>query len=204
MSAPLYNTAMPIPPRRNPLSAVHHHFAVNQATSRHPPPARPTTPPKPQRQEQPKPQKSPPLPRQNAKVPPPSPPRVIVDRSRNIELMRVGMLGEVRPPSLPRCIFSLFPAAFMLALCRRHFCPRVVHTLSLASVATERCRHLFVHILGDGSHTSHSTRLCRVMAGLPSAWDAVACSVRMGSTRGRFPSVSILKRLRRKTYTRCV
>ena len=109
MSAPLYNTAMPIPPRRNPLSAVHHHFAVNQATSRHPPPARPTTPPKPQRQEQPKPQKSPPLPRQNAKVPPPSPPRVIVDRSRNIELMRVGMLGEVRPPSLPVAVFLPFP-----------------------------------------------------------------------------------------------
>ena len=44
----------------------------------------------------PKPPSSPPLPRQNAKVTPPSPPKVITDMYNQVELTRVGMLGEVR------------------------------------------------------------------------------------------------------------
>lgn len=44
----------------------------------------------------PKPARSPPLPRQNAKVTPPSPPRVIVDVNHHAEYELVGLLGEVR------------------------------------------------------------------------------------------------------------
>ena len=91
MSAPLYTT-MPPPPRRHPLAAAPSHYAVNQAP-RHAPPRAPGTPPK--QQEQPKQPSSPPLPRQNAKVTPPSPPKIITDKSRTLEFMRVGMLGEV-------------------------------------------------------------------------------------------------------------
>lgn len=37
----------------------------------------------------------PPLPRQNSKTTPPSPPRVIVDQNRQVQYHRVGFLGEV-------------------------------------------------------------------------------------------------------------
>lgn len=37
---------------------------------------------------------SPPLPRQNAKVTPPSPPKVIIDQQRNSQYVRIGLLGE--------------------------------------------------------------------------------------------------------------
>ncbi|KAH9930802.1 kinase-like domain-containing protein [Amylocystis lapponica] len=86
MSVPLYTT-MPPPPRRHPLTAPSNHHAVNQ--HRYTPPG---TPPK--IQEKPKQPSSPPLPRQNAKVTPPSPPRIITDKSRSLEFYRVGMLGE--------------------------------------------------------------------------------------------------------------
>ncbi|OBZ65532.1 Cell cycle serine/threonine-protein kinase CDC5/MSD2 [Grifola frondosa] len=91
MSMPLYTT-MPPPPRRHPLGAAVNHYAVNNRVSNHPPHHRPGTPPKPQ--ENPKQPPSPPLPRQNAKVTPPSPPKVIIDKSRSVEFIRVGMLGE--------------------------------------------------------------------------------------------------------------
>jgi len=37
---------------------------------------------------------SPPLPRQNAKVTPPSPPKIIIDQQRNSQYVRIGLLGE--------------------------------------------------------------------------------------------------------------
>ncbi|KAH9848815.1 Pkinase-domain-containing protein [Lenzites betulinus] len=65
---------MPPPPRRHPLATAANHYA-------------PQAPPTKQGQELP-------LPRQNAKVTPPSPPKIIFDDVRSIEFMRVGMLGE--------------------------------------------------------------------------------------------------------------
>ncbi|OSD04992.1 Pkinase-domain-containing protein [Trametes coccinea BRFM310] len=89
MSTNLYTT-MPPPPRRHPLAAAANHYAVNQVPRQHAPPG---TPPK--QKEQPQKQaSSPPLPRQNAKVTPPSPPKIITDKTRTLEFMRVGMLGE--------------------------------------------------------------------------------------------------------------
>ncbi|KAI0628079.1 hypothetical protein C8Q77DRAFT_486696 [Trametes polyzona] len=91
MSANLYTT-MPPPPRRHPLATTANHYAVNQ----HPRIQKPTPGTPPKQQEQPaKPPSEPPLPRQNAKVTPPSPPKVITDKTRTLEFMRVGMLGEV-------------------------------------------------------------------------------------------------------------
>lgn len=117
MSAPLYNTAIPPVPRRHPLASVNPYVA-NQG--RHHPPPRPATPPK--QQEQPKQQSSPPLPRQNAKVPPPSPPKIIVDKTRSLEFMRVGMLGEVCP---------YFHLSFLLCAQRFIFLPTPsIHSLS--------------------------------------------------------------------------
>jgi cell cycle serine/threonine-protein kinase CDC5/MSD2 len=52
------------------------------------------SPPKPQ--DKPKEPPSPPLPRQNSKTTPPSPPRVISDKSGKLQFQRVGFLGEVR------------------------------------------------------------------------------------------------------------
>ena len=49
------------------------------------------TPPKPL----PKAPASPPLPRQNPKVTPPSPPNIITDKSGKLQFHRVGFLGEV-------------------------------------------------------------------------------------------------------------
>lgn len=40
---------------------------------------------------------SPPLPRQNSKTTPPSPPRVITDKNGRLSFVRVGFLGEVSP-----------------------------------------------------------------------------------------------------------
>ncbi|KAI0075547.1 Pkinase-domain-containing protein [Panus rudis PR-1116 ss-1] len=55
----------------------------------------PGTPPKPPAvPDKPRGQSSPPLPRQKAKAPPPTPPKVIADKSRTLEFVRVGMLGE--------------------------------------------------------------------------------------------------------------
>jgi hypothetical protein len=49
------------------------------------------------RQEAPKPKApgSPPLPRQNTKTAPPSPPKIIKDNNRGLDYVRVGLLGEV-------------------------------------------------------------------------------------------------------------
>lgn len=94
MSNYAYST-MPQAPRRHPLASTVSHQAVNTLR---PVPSRqhiPGTPPKPQPQP-PKQPASPPLSRQNAKVTPPSPPRVITDKSRTVELQRLGLLGEVR------------------------------------------------------------------------------------------------------------
>ncbi|KAI8974782.1 Pkinase-domain-containing protein [Trametes punicea] len=90
MSTNLYTT-MPPPPRRYPFAAAANHYAVNQLPRQHA--VRPGTPPKPQEQP-PKQASSPPLPRQNAKVTPPSPPKIITDKTRTLEFVRVGMLGE--------------------------------------------------------------------------------------------------------------
>ena len=61
----------------------------------------------------------PPLPRQNVKVAPPSPPRVITDKSRTLQYTRVSMLGEVSAafllPSTP-CLHSTLFSSFWLAL----------------------------------------------------------------------------------------
>lgn len=68
--------------RRHPLTnAVNHQ--VNHAPE--------TTPPKPP----PKAPASPPLPRQNSKTTPPSPPKVITDKTGRLSFARVGFLGEV-------------------------------------------------------------------------------------------------------------
>ncbi|KAI0641308.1 Pkinase-domain-containing protein [Trametes meyenii] len=83
---------MPPPPRRHPLASAANHYAVNQIPRQHPPPP-PGTPPK-QQEHHAKQPSSPPLPRQNAKVTPPSPPKVITDKTGTLELIRVGMLGE--------------------------------------------------------------------------------------------------------------
>ena len=97
MSALPHYSNMHVPPRRHPLSTAPSHYAVNQGTRGfHAPPPRPATPPKQQEQPPQQKQSSPPLPRQAVKVPPPSPPQIIRDRSRSLEFMRVGMLGEVR------------------------------------------------------------------------------------------------------------
>jgi cell cycle serine/threonine-protein kinase CDC5/MSD2 len=67
--------------RRNPLTDVQKQYVVPEAD-----------PPK-QAEKQKEPG-SPPLPRQNTKITPPSPPKVIVDRSRDTEFLRIGLLGE--------------------------------------------------------------------------------------------------------------
>ncbi|KAF9817703.1 hypothetical protein IEO21_03252 [Rhodonia placenta] len=87
-------TNMPPPPRRVPFNhhAINHpalNPAINVVNPRH---IMSDTPPKPQ--DPVKPPSSPPLPRQNAKVTPPSPPKIITDKSHSVEFVRVGMLGE--------------------------------------------------------------------------------------------------------------
>lgn len=81
-------TAQPHPQlhRRPPFSN-----AINQASS-------------PTKQEKPKIAPSdPPLPRQNSKTTPPSPPKVITDKNRLLEFHRVGFLGEVCMHSFCTC-----------------------------------------------------------------------------------------------------
>ncbi|CAL1698741.1 unnamed protein product [Somion occarium] len=91
MSTNIYN-GMPPPPRRHPLGNAGNNYP-NQPRQ-----FVPGTPPKPlpqpPAQEKAKQPPEPPLPRQNAKVTPPSPPRVIADKTRTLEFVRVGMLGE--------------------------------------------------------------------------------------------------------------
>ena len=125
MSVPYYTT-MPAPPRRHPLATAANHYAVNQVPRHvpHVPAPAPGTPPakqhrqhqqplqqhhQHQQQQEQKQPASPPLPRQNAKVTPPSPPKIIADKTRTLEYLRVGMLGEVSVYlccsncALPRC-----------------------------------------------------------------------------------------------------
>ncbi|THH31055.1 hypothetical protein EUX98_g3134 [Antrodiella citrinella] len=83
---------MPPPPRRHPLASAANHPAVNVANHYNKldvPAQAPQVPAKDVKQPG-----SPPLPRQNAKVTPPSPPKVIVDKNRTVQYVRVGMLGE--------------------------------------------------------------------------------------------------------------
>jgi cell cycle serine/threonine-protein kinase CDC5/MSD2 len=54
---------------------------------------------KPQQKDHQRQPSSPPLPRQNSKTTPPSPPKIISDKSRNVEYQRVGFLGEVSSSS---------------------------------------------------------------------------------------------------------
>ncbi|KAI0063902.1 Pkinase-domain-containing protein [Artomyces pyxidatus] len=85
MHAHLQARLPPIPPpaapgasRRNPFTdAINHQYQA--------------APPVPPKTTQPS---LPPLPRQNAKVQPPSPPSVITDKSRSIQLQRLSFLGE--------------------------------------------------------------------------------------------------------------
>ncbi|KAF7968335.1 hypothetical protein HWV62_30957 [Athelia sp. TMB] len=83
MSAQIYNRvpSAAVQSRRNPLANAQ----VNQATTDNIP-AKPV--------ETVKPPASPPLPRQNTKTAPPSPPKIIEDRSRGFSYKRVGFLGE--------------------------------------------------------------------------------------------------------------
>ncbi len=86
MSAQVYSAGMSHAPRtRNPLAPTVSHRATNVR----PFPQMPTPPPKPQVKPA-----DPPLQRQTAKVTPPSPPKVIVDKSGNINLSRGAFLGE--------------------------------------------------------------------------------------------------------------
>lgn len=90
MSAQAYPD-VPLVSRRNPLSNNlnnYRHHAPGTPPKHHMEPLK-------QQLDVPKPPASPPLPRQNAKVTPPSPPRIITDSHQQIELFRMGMLGEV-------------------------------------------------------------------------------------------------------------
>ena len=53
---------------------------------------------------------SPPLPRQNSKTAPPSPPKVITDKSGRLSFNRVGFLGEVRT-LYDECMLLIFHRA---------------------------------------------------------------------------------------------
>ena len=81
----------PVQQKRYPLTDVNDGRRVNHHQQ-------PPSPPRPQKQEQvadkAKRSNSPPLPRQNAKVTPPSPPKIIIDQQRNSQYVRIGLLGE--------------------------------------------------------------------------------------------------------------
>lgn len=85
-SAQAYNRIPPAGPssRRHPLQNTANNPHMNHAPA-------PTKVQEKQKEKQPG---SPPLPRQNAKITPPSPPKVICDSSGTIQLHRVGFLGE--------------------------------------------------------------------------------------------------------------
>ena len=75
-------------PRRQPFSnAANHQMPI--------PISKPASPSKPALASVQQKAPSPPLPKQNTKVPPPSPPQVIRDAERAISYKRVGFLGEV-------------------------------------------------------------------------------------------------------------
>lgn len=83
-STQAYNRIPPAgPSRRHPFS---------NAVNMNQPPA---PPPKAPEKEQLKQSAEPPLPRQNSKIAPPSPPKVIIDKTGRFHLHRVGFLGEV-------------------------------------------------------------------------------------------------------------
>ena len=76
--------AQPSAQRRHPLSnanAVNHHVNHQQQETAPVPAKAPG---------------SPPLPRQNSKTTPPSPPKIITDKTGRLQFSRVGFLGEVR------------------------------------------------------------------------------------------------------------
>lgn len=81
----------PVQQKRYPLADVND----GRRTNLH---QQPPSPPPPQKQEpvadKAKRPSSPPLPRQNAKVTPPSPPKIIIDQQRNSQYARIGLLGE--------------------------------------------------------------------------------------------------------------
>ena len=66
--------------RRHPLANAVNHHVNHRETPPKPPPKAPS---------------SPALPRQNPKVTPPSPPKIITDKSGKLQFHRVGFLGEV-------------------------------------------------------------------------------------------------------------
>src|SRR6266852_528988 len=80
--------------RRNPLSN-----ALNKQLP-------PDVPPKPVNSEK---KASPPLPRQNAKVQPPSPPPVIQDKTGSLRYQRMSFLGEVSHKIFPAIGYSPNP-----------------------------------------------------------------------------------------------
>lgn len=127
-SSNAYNRMPPQPPagpssKRYPLANAVNHHALNQhphynpmqhqqqqmKQQQHQPP---TPPPKGVAPEGAKAPSSPPLPRQNSKTRPPSPPKVISDKGGRLFFNRVGFLGEVR--SLSRC----FAGGVLLIGCR--------------------------------------------------------------------------------------
>lgn len=55
----------------------------------------------------------PPLPRQNSKTTPPSPPKVITDKNRLLEFHRVGFLGEVGSDALSQSGYSQDSAGWL-------------------------------------------------------------------------------------------
>lgn len=112
MSTPFYTT-MPPPPRRHPLATAANHYAVN--APRIPPQPAPRPPPK-QQVQPPKEPSSPPLPRQNAKVTPPSPPQVITDSSGSLAFKREGLLGEVSTHSSSLARATLLAPRFSVEL----------------------------------------------------------------------------------------
>ncbi|KAF8957807.1 kinase-like domain-containing protein [Flammula alnicola] len=65
--------------RRHPLTNAVNHQVNHQETPPKPPPKAPA---------------SPPLPRQNSKTTPPSPPKIITDKTGRLQFNRVGFLGE--------------------------------------------------------------------------------------------------------------
>ncbi|KAF9788223.1 kinase-like domain-containing protein [Thelephora terrestris] len=81
----------PVQQKRYPLTDVNDGRRANHHQQ-------PPSPPPPQKEElvadKPKRSNSPPLPRQNAKVTPPSPPKIIIDQQRNAQYVRIGLLGE--------------------------------------------------------------------------------------------------------------
>ncbi|TFK48906.1 Pkinase-domain-containing protein [Heliocybe sulcata] len=92
MNNPLYTGMPPAPTlpttRRHPFSN-----AVNHALPRPPPQTKAQLPEQGDDKGKAK-ASEPPLPRQNTKAVPPSPPQVIVDKSRSTKYQRIGLLGE--------------------------------------------------------------------------------------------------------------